>query len=243
MPIRLEFHVSPPVSTGRPVAQYSRGETPMRAVLSLLVLLALTPATASAVSIQEIVALSNSGVSDEVILTLIERDNTIFTIEPEQLVALKRQGVSQAVVLAMLRSGRQPAAPTQTADAAAALPHGVVPFAPETVIVGHGPDRPNTYHQFDYPFDYLAVAAAVPYLVYVPTQSFCLLALSRVSSATLRAGRFMNDPTQRFLNDPTQRFINNGFLAEPQTANDSARADCVQPWNVPARAERHGWRR
>jgi len=210
----------------------------MRAVVSLLVLLALTPATASAVSIQEIVALSNSGVSDEVILTLIERDNTIFTIEPDQLVALQRQGVSQAVVLAMLRSGRQPATPTQAADAAAALPNGpngVVAFAPETIIVGHGPDRPNTYHQFDHPFDYLAAAATVPYLVYVPAQSFCVAAPSRVASATIRAGRFMNDPTQRFLN--------NGFIAAPPTTNDSARADCIQPRHVPARAGRHGWRR
>jgi hypothetical protein len=215
----------------------------MRAVLSFLVVLALMPATASAVSTQEIIALSNSGVSDEVILTLIERDNTIFTLEPEQLLALKRQGVSQAVVLAMLRSGRQPATPTQTAAAAAALPNGVVPFAPETVIVGHGPDRPNTYHQFDYPFDDLVAAATVPYLVYLPTPSFCPPAPSRVSSAALRAGRFMNDPTQRFLNDPTQRFINNGFFVEPQTANDSARADCAQPRNGPVRAGRHGWRR
>src|SRR2546430_837655 len=156
-------------------------ESPMRAVfLLLLVLLALTPATASAVSVQEIVGLSKSGVSDEVILALIERDKTIFTIEAEQLVALKRLGVSQAVVLAMLRSGRQPPAPTQTADAAAALPGGAVPFAAETIIVGHGPDRPNTYHQFDYPFDYLTAAATVPYLLYVPTQSFCLAAPSRV---------------------------------------------------------------
>ena len=216
----------------------------MRAVLSLLVVLAFMPATASAVSIQEIVALSNSGVSDEVILTLIERDNTIFTIEPEQLVAMKRQGVSQAIVLAMLRSGRQPATPAQTADAAAALPNGVVPFAPETVIVGHGPDRPNTYHQwFDYPFDYLTAAATLPYLVYIPTQSFCPPAPSHVSSAALRAGRFMSDPTQRFLNDPTQRFINNGFIAETQTANDSARADCTQPRNDAARAGRYGWHR
>jgi hypothetical protein len=218
----------------------------MRAVLSLLVVFALTPATASAVSTQEIIALSNSGVSDEVILTLIERDKTIFTIDPEQLVALKRQGVSEAVVLAMLRSGRQPATPAQTADAAAALPNGpngVVPFVPETVIVGHGPDRPNTYHQFDYPFDYLSAQATVPYLVYVPTESFCPPALSRVSSPTVRAGRFMNDPTQRFLNDPTQRFINNGFIAEPQTASDSVRADCAQPRNGPARAGRYGWRR
>ena len=214
----------------------------MRAVVSLLLFLALTSATASAVSIQEIVALSNSGVSDEVILTLIERDNTIFTIEPDQLVVLQRQGVSQAVVLAMLRSGRQPATPTQAADAATALPHGVVGFAPETVIVGHGPDRPNTYHQFDHPFDYLAAAATVPYLVYVPAQSLCLAAPSRGGSATLSAGRFMNDPTQRFLNDPTQRFINNGFIEVPPAADVSVRADCVQPRNVPARSGRHGRR-
>jgi hypothetical protein len=205
----------------------------MRAVLVLIVLLALTPATASAVSIQEIVALSNSGVSDEVILTLIERDNTIFTIEPDQLVALQRQGVSQAVVLAMLRSGRQPATPTQRADTAAAPPNGVASFAPETIIVGHGPDRPNTYHQFDHPFDYLAAATAVPYLVYVPPQFFGLPAPSRMSSGTVRAGRFMNDPTQRFLNDPTQRFINNGFIVEPPTATDSTR---------PARPRRNGRR-
>jgi len=205
----------------------------MRAVVSLLVLLALTPATASAVSIQEIVALSNSGVSDEVILTLIERDNTIFTIEPDQLVTLQRQGVSQAVVLAMLRSGRQPATPTQTANPAAALPTGVVAFAPETIVVGHGPDRPNTYHRFDRPFDYLAAAAAVPYLVYVPPQFFGVPAPSRMSSGTVRAGRFMNDPTQRFLSDPTQRFINNGFIVVPPTANDSTR---------PARPRRNGRR-
>jgi hypothetical protein len=208
----------------------------MRAVVSLLVLLALTPATASAVSIQEIVALSNSGVPDEVILTLIERDNTIFTIEPDQLVTLQRQGVSQAVVLAMLRSGRQPATPTPTADAAAALPNGpngFVAFAPETIVVGHGPDRPNTYHRFDRPFDYLAAAAAVPYLVYVPPQFFGVPAPSRMSSGTVRAGRFMNDPTQRFLNDPTQRFINNGFIVVPPTANDSTR---------PARPRRNGRR-
>ena len=147
----------------------------MRAVLSLLVMLALTPSTASAVSVQEIIGLSRSGVSDEVILTLIERDNTIFTIDPDQLVALKRQGVSQAVVLAMLRSGRQqPAAPPQTADAAAA-PNGVFPSAPDTVVVGHGPDRPNTSYQGGYAFDsFAATAATLPYLYYVSAPSFCL---------------------------------------------------------------------
>ena len=209
----------------------------MRAVLSLLMLLVLVPATASAVTVQEIVGLSNSGVSDEVILALIERDKTIFTVEPEQLVTLKRQGVSQAVVLAMLRSGRQPAAPLQT-DATATPAVVAVPPAPETVIVGHGPDRPNTYHQFDY----LIADAAALYL-FIPIPQFsCSLAPARISLAKMRAGRFVNDPTQRFINDPTRRFINNGFIAEVETPVDSARADCVQPWNGPARAGHYAQR-
>jgi len=216
----------------------------MRAVLSLLVMLALTPSTASAVSVQEIIGLSRSGVSDEVILTLIERDNTIFTIDPDQLVALKKQGVSQAVVLAMLRSGRQqPAAPPQTADAAAA-PNGVFPSAPDTVVVGHGPDRPNTSYQGGYAFDSFAAAAAtLPYLYYVSAPSFCLSGPSRVNSPTVRPGRFMNDPAQRFLNDPTQRFVNNGFIAEPQIANNSALTNCLLTPSVPARRGRSGGRR
>jgi hypothetical protein len=216
----------------------------MRAVLFLLVMLALTPSTASAVSVHEIVGLSRSGVSDEVILTLIERDNTIFTIDPDQLVALKKQGVSQAVVLAMLRSGRQPAPapPAQTADAAVAST-GAFPPAPDTVVVGHGPDRPNTYHQGDYPFDSLMAAATVPYLFYDPTPSFCLSGPSRVNSPTVRPGRFMNDPTQRFLNDGTQRFINSGFITEPQIANVSGFTNCALAPSVPARRGRSGGRR
>jgi len=215
----------------------------MRAVLSLLVMLALTPSMASAVSVQEIIGLSRSGVSDEVILTLIERDNTIFTIDPDQLVVLKKQGVSQAVVLAMLRSGRQPAARPQTADAGAA-PNGVFPSAPDTVVVGHGPDRPNTSYQGGYAFDsFTAAAATLPYLYYVSAPSFCLSGPSRVNSPTVRPGRFMNDPTQRFLNDPTQRFMNSGFIAEPQIANNSALTNCVLTPSAPARRGRSGGRR
>ena len=82
----------------------------MRTTLASLLavaLLALAPAVASAATIEEIVRLAKSGVSDEVILTLIERDKTIFTIPPDDLVTLKSDGVSEAVVVAMLKSGRE----------------------------------------------------------------------------------------------------------------------------------------
>ena len=54
--------------------------------------------------VQEVVALSKAGVSDEVLVTLIERDKTIFAIDSDQLIALTRDRVSEKVVLAMLRN-------------------------------------------------------------------------------------------------------------------------------------------
>ena len=205
----------------------------MRAVLPLLLLLALVPTPASAVSVQQIVALSNSGVSDEVILALIERDKTIFTIDPDELVALKRQGVSQMVVLAMLRSGRsQPTAATE-ADAVAPPRVAVAAFVPDTVIVGHGPDRPNTSH-WD---GFFSVPGTVPYFVYVavPQWSACaprsaIAPRPRPSTTTGYFGRFMSDPTVRFQTDGSRRFLNNGFVSATEaSAAESVVVDCPQP--------------
>jgi hypothetical protein len=114
-----------------------------------VVLLALAPAAASAATIEEIVRLSKSGVSDEVILALIERDKTIFTIAPDDLVTLKSEGVSEAVVVAMLKSGREEgeAAVARQAAQAAAERAEVAWLTPNVVVVGHGPDRPNTGYE------------------------------------------------------------------------------------------------
>src|SRR2546421_89585 len=130
-------------STGEPVA----AQGAVRAVLSLLLTMVLTliALPAAAVTADEIVALAHAGITDAVILALIDRDKTIFAIEPEQLVALKTQGLSEAVILAMLKSGReegeraaQAAADMNTAMILASLAPG-----PDLVIVGHGPEVPN----------------------------------------------------------------------------------------------------
>ena len=111
-----------------------------------ILLLALVPSPASAVTREEIVRLSKSGVSDEVILALVDRDKTIFAINPDDLVALKGEGVSEAVVLAMLKSGREEgeAAFAYQVAQAAAERAAAVWLAPNVVVIGHGPDRPNT---------------------------------------------------------------------------------------------------
>jgi hypothetical protein len=105
----------------------------------------LVPAAASAVTVDQIVELSRAGVTETVILALIDRDKTIFALEPEQLVTLKAQGVSEPVILAMLKSGREEG--ERAAQAAAELNAGFIMSslapAPDVVVVGHGPDVPN----------------------------------------------------------------------------------------------------
>jgi hypothetical protein len=118
----------------------------MHRILSLLFVLALLPTGASALTVQEVVTLSKAGVSEDVLLAMIDRDKTIFAIDANQLIALKRDGVSERIVIALLKSGRQEPPP---APAPSQSGTSVVANEPTLVMVGHGPERPNTYHNFD----------------------------------------------------------------------------------------------
>src|SRR5215831_4241191 len=107
----------------------------MRARLLVPLLAAATllaPAVASAVTLSDIVALSKAGVSEPVILALIDRDKPIFTITPDDLIMLKKEGVTEAIVVAMLHSGRDEVPPPPQAME---LPP---PTEPNVIIV----DRP-----------------------------------------------------------------------------------------------------
>jgi hypothetical protein len=108
----------------------------------------LLPAAASAVTLDEILGLARAGVTDAIILALIDRDKTVFAIEPEQIVKLQKDGVSEAVILAMLKSGREEGEQAARADAASntAWIMASLPTEPLLVITGHGPDRPNVAH-------------------------------------------------------------------------------------------------
>jgi hypothetical protein len=126
----------------------------------LWMLLAAIPATASAVTVDQIVALKKAGVTDAVVLALIERDHTVFSLQPEQIVALQRDGLSEEVIIAMLKSGQagEDAARADSAYATAMVAAAMAP-GPEVLIVGHGPERPNTYH-----YDGFFTSANNPYL-------------------------------------------------------------------------------
>jgi hypothetical protein len=168
----------PNLSTGERVARYGYR---MKA-LTFALLLMLVPLSASAVTVQQVLALSKAGVSETVILALIDRDKSIFTIDPEQLVALKADGVSETIVLAMLKSGREEAAAADRADEEMRTANylAVAGAAPDAIVIGHGPEYPNT-GRYDYannpyavpaiPFtsDFNPVPYAVPYAVPYPS--------------------------------------------------------------------------
>jgi len=69
---------------------------------------ALTAAPAHAVSVADIEQLARAGLGDEVLVALIQIDNTVFPLDAERILELRAAGVSERVIVAMLRNGRPP---------------------------------------------------------------------------------------------------------------------------------------
>jgi len=140
----------------------------VRVFLLLLALLSCVPGSASAVTIDEVVALSKSGVSEQVVIAVIERDQTLFTLSPALIMKLQRDGLSDRILLALIKSGRPNEPPLPASPVAPEV--APVPPPPAIAIVGHGPQLPNTSE-----FDSVAVDAtealpplSVPPPVFVP---------------------------------------------------------------------------
>lgn len=83
------------------------------AIFALMVSLAAV--RADAVTVRDVIELSKAGLSDPVLLTLIDVDKSVFSIDTATLKQLKAAGVSDAVIVAMIRSGHEPqvSAPAQ----------------------------------------------------------------------------------------------------------------------------------
>ena len=208
----------------------------MRIMLPVALLLVLLSGTASALTVQEVVALSKAGVSDEVLLSLIDRDKTIFAIDNDQLIALTRDRISEKLVLAMLRSGRQEPPP----PAPAAIVTHVVPTDPGVVMFGHGPSRPNTYHEFDQlGLGGPLIVYATPYFVppYAVTAALspnpCLAGSASASRGDRTAG----------IAEASGRFVNNGLLPVLAAAGGSAGNAVCQPAPAPPPAASRSSRR
>jgi hypothetical protein len=157
----------------------------MRAAIRLpLLVLLLAPTPAFAVTLDQIVALSRAGVSDTVIIALIDRDKAVISVEPEQLPKLQQDGVSEAVLLAMLKSGRDEAAAAQAADAAMNAAFYSAYSAsydtyPQVASVGQGSEEsgPPRRSAVRDPDAAVVQTYLLPYAVPQPVRSRCATAL------------------------------------------------------------------
>jgi hypothetical protein len=138
----------------------------MRLFLLMLALLGCVPAAASAVTIDEVVALSKSGISEQVIVAVIERDQTLFTLSPAQLMKLQRDGLSDRILLALIKSGRPSEPPLP--DSPVAPVAAPVPPPPAIAVVGHGPQVPNAPESDSIAADATQAQLPVPPPIFVP---------------------------------------------------------------------------
>jgi hypothetical protein len=96
--------------------------------------LALGAGRAEAVTVRDIIELSKAGLSDTVLLALIEVDRPVFPIDVATMKQLRDAEVSDAVIVAMIKSGRPPR-DTGTRPAAAPAPAPEPAAAPPPVVV------------------------------------------------------------------------------------------------------------
>lgn len=117
----------------------------MRRVAVALLFLAISagPVAAQTLTTKEIVELSKAGMSEGVLLALIEVHRSVFPIDRDTLRMLKAEGVSDNVVVAMIRSGRDPI-PVPPPPPPAPTPSVIVDRGdgtPELIIKDRDPDQ------------------------------------------------------------------------------------------------------
>ncbi len=165
-----------------------------------LALVAGAASSAGAVTLHDLMALSQAGLSDAVLIALIQTDQTIYGVSPDQLLALKRAGVSEPVIVALLRNGRAHATEAPQPPAQAAVP---APSPADTGVVIIG--------------DHSTPPAAAPTVeqsvVVVPSPVFYPVA---VPVYTGRPGR-PHRPARQPVSTGFGRFMNNGFVSSPSS--------------------------
>jgi hypothetical protein len=118
---------------------------------------------ANALTLHDVMELSKAGLSDTVLLALIDVDRSVFSIDSNTIKQLKTAGVSDTVIVALIKSGRTP----QTSAAPPPAPV-VVPPPPQVVEQEPMPPEPEPEP---------APAAAVTYAVPVAVPVFVPVAV------------------------------------------------------------------
>jgi hypothetical protein len=110
----------------------------MRLVIPALVLLLTgAAARADALTIRDVIELTKAGISEEVLLALIDVDGGVYANDTDTLKALKEAGVSERVMVALVRSGRERRVP----EPPPAVVEDAPPPQPQVVVIEHHEPR------------------------------------------------------------------------------------------------------
>jgi hypothetical protein len=151
-----------------------------RTFLALLATFALTAGHAEAVTVRDLIELSKAGLSDPVLLALIDAEHSVFAIDAATIKQLKEGGVSDDVILAVIHSGRTQR--TEPARAPIPPPDPEPRREPEVIVIDHhdAPQTPPAPVAYPAPMAY-PVPIAVPVYVPVPSRAFDPRATNRGS--------------------------------------------------------------
>lgn len=98
-------------------------------------------------AVNEIIQMSQSGVSEDVIITSIQSSNAIYSLSATNIVELHNQGVSDRVIQAMLDSARRPATVVRRQPVIYQAAPVYVVEPPPRVSVGFGYGFGPCYHR------------------------------------------------------------------------------------------------
>ncbi len=175
-----------------------------RALRVALLLVLLTPATGSAVSMDDIVALSRAGLADSILVAVMDADGSIFNLTAQQILDLKDAGVSDAVVARMVGT---------TPD----LLFSSDEPGPGVVIIGEDPLPAETVYADLAPYFFEPYVVGLPYNVFpftaVPTLRYIDPGAIRLPTYRGGLGRSINDGWVEGVG--FGRFINNGTIRRP----------------------------
>jgi hypothetical protein len=76
------------------------------AIAATVLIVAAAPVPAAAASMADLVQLSRAGLSDDILVALVEADDTSFALDAPKILELRQQGLSERVIAAMIKSGR-----------------------------------------------------------------------------------------------------------------------------------------
>src|SRR5690349_3686171 len=110
----------------------------MRVLVAAVVVVLATVQSAQAITIRDIIELTRAGITEEVLVALVEVDGGVYATDTATLKSLKEAGVSERVMIALIRSGRQrPVEPPIPAPVPVEEDTRVQAPPPQVVVVEH----------------------------------------------------------------------------------------------------------